>query len=192
MKNRTKILMLIALFGCIAALAQDAKIEKVELFEPYTPLYVDGEEGLTTIQVRGLVATGTSDKKWFRIVTEYSTSAEWLDRLTIEYYVLFPGETVVFKGVLNYIDLQEKRDHLSEVYLHFNTYARHYARGTIQYAVVVLIDGKQVDFQTNKRSPENWWKEMPVNPCGLLPREFTPFVVFNVERFEARDHCSWQ
>lgn len=183
-------LMLTALFFYSVATAEESeKIEKVELSEPSTPLYQD-QDGLETIQIKGLIQEATSDKKWFRIATTYSTKEEWTDKLTLEYYVLFPGATNVFKGVVNYIDIPKGRAHLSEMYMHFNSYARNYKKGTISYAVVCLVGGKEVSVNTNKRSPEGWWKEMPVSPCGLLDRNMTPFVVFNVEKFESQDHCS--
>jgi hypothetical protein len=191
MKKCIHILTLTALLGCTAATAQDIKIERVETTEPGTPLY-QNEEGTDTIQARGILQTSSSTKKWFRIAAEYSTQAEWTDRLTLEYYVLFPEGTHVFKGVINYVDIPKGREHLSEMYMHFNSYARHSKRGVIQYAVIALADGKQVSVDTNKKTPENWWKKLPVHPCGLLDRNMTPFVVFNVEKFGAQDHCSWQ
>ncbi|HNX53455.1 MAG TPA: hypothetical protein PKI68_06890 [Pontiellaceae bacterium] len=186
-----RIMTVTALLGCTAATAQDVKIESVELTEPTTPIY-QTEEGVDTIQIKGLMQTAVSGKKWFRISVNYSTDTDWMDRLTLEYYILFPNETNVIKGVINYVDIPKNREHLSEMYMHFNSYARHYKRGTINYAVVALVDGKQVAVETNKRSPENWWKDMLVNPCGLLDRSMTPFVVFNVEKFEAQDLCSWK
>lgn len=170
----------------IAARAQDVSFIRVETSEPRTPIY-QSEDGLETIQVKGLVQASSSDKKWFRIAAEYSTVREWTDRLTLEYYVLFPGETKVFKGTVHYMDIPQGRNHLSEMYLHFNRYARHYRRGEIQYAVVALIDGRQMAVHTNKNNPENWWKSLQAHPGELLDRIATPFVVFNIEKFEAQN-----
>jgi len=187
MNRRILFLTLSALFCCTAVFAQSVRFIRVETSEPYTPVYQD-EEGLDSVLVKGIAQTATGDKKWFRIAAEYSTGSEWLDRLTIEYYVLFPGGTNVFKGTVNYVDIPRGREHLSEMYLHFNSYARHYKRGTIEYAAVALIDGRQAAVETNKHKPENWWKEMPVHPRGLLDRNMTPFVIFNMEKSEAQDH----
>ncbi len=191
MKKYIRIIMSGTLLCCTAAVAQDVKIENVETTEPNTPLY-QSEDGTDTIQIKGLQQESTSTKKWFRIAATYSTGEEWTDRITLEYYVLFPGATNIFKGVINYVDIAKGREHFSEMYMHFNSYARYYTRGTINYAVIALINGKQVSVNTNKRTPENWWKDIPVHPCGLLDRSMTPFVVFNVEKFEAQDRCSWQ
>lgn len=191
MKKQIKSLMLPVLFFCAAVSAQEVKINRVETSEPWTPLY-QNEEGLDTIQVRGLMQAGVNNKKWFRIAAEFESRDEWTDRLTFEYYVLFPDHKNVFKGVVKYVDIPQGREHLSEMYMHFNSYERYFKRGTISYAVVVLIDGKEVAVETNKRSPENWWKDMTIHPCGLLDRSMTPFVVFNVESFQAQDSCSWE
>jgi len=184
MKKHIQIL-LSGLLLCRAAAAQEVRLVHVETSEPGTPVYQD-EDGLETIQIKGMPQTPASSRKWFRITAEYSTEAEWTDRLTLEYYVLFPGATNVFKGAVNYVDIPRSRNHLSEMYLHFNRYARHYKHGIIQYAVIALIDGKQMALETNRRLPQNWWKNMPENPCELLDRSMTPFAVFNAEKFEAQ------
>ena len=131
MKKYIRILIS-GLLLCCAAAAQEVRFVRVETSEPSTPVYQD-EEGLETIQIKGMSQTPVSNRKWFRIAAEYSTDAEWLDRLTLEYYVLFPGATNVFKGTVNCIDIPRGRDHLSEMYLHFNSYARHYKHGVILY-----------------------------------------------------------
>ena len=181
------ILMLSIIFRCIAAIAQDVSFTRVETSEPFSPVY-QTEEGQETLQVKGLAQSSAGNKKWFRISAEYVTNVDWLNRLTLEYYVLFPGETNAFKGTVNYVDIPRGREHLSEMYLHFNSYMRHYKRGIIQYAVVALINGRQVAIETNSRSPEGWWRNTPVYPCGLLDRSLTPFSVFNVEKFDAQCH----
>jgi hypothetical protein len=170
----------------ITARAQDVSFIRVETSEPRTPVY-QNEDGLETVQAKGLIQTSGSDKKWFRIAAEYSTATDWIDLLTLEYYVLFPGATNVFKGVVQYMDIPQGRNHLSEMYLHFNRYARHYKRGEIQYAVVALINGKPVAVHTNKNKPENWWTTRTVHLGELLNRSATPFVVFNIEKFEAQN-----
>jgi len=191
MKKCTYSLMLSALFICGMASAQDVRINRVDTSEPFTPIYQD-EDGQDTIQVRGLNQTFSSNKKWFRIAAEFESREEWTDRISFEYYVLFPDHQKVFKGVVHYVDVPHGREHVSEMYMHFNSYARYYKRGTILYAVIAMVDGKQVAVDTNKRSPENWWKDLPVHPCGLLDRHQTPFGVFDVENFQAQDLCSWE
>jgi len=190
MKKCTYSLIASALCFCGTAFAQEVRISRVDTSEPFTPIYQD-QEGLDTIQVRGLNQNFSNDKKWFRIASQFESTPEWTDRLTFEYYVLFPDHQKVFKGVVQYVDIPQGREHVSEMYMHFNSYARYYRRGIIHYAVVVLADGKQIAVDTNKRSPENWWKDLAVHPCGLLDRSQTPFAVFNVELFQAQDLCSW-
>jgi hypothetical protein len=169
-------------------------IRNVDITEPKTPVYSDSE-GEDTLQITGMLQTSGNSEKWFRIVAEFETRPEWLDRLTLEYYVLLPsrdGKEVLFKGIVNYVDIPEGRDHISDMYLHFNTYKRYYKRGGVDYAVIALVDGKIVSMKTNKKEPENWWKEISPHPCGLLNRLDTPFRVFNVESYQADDLCTWQ
>ena len=186
MKKCIQFTILSALFCYTAATAQNVRFIRVGTSEPFTPLYQD-EDGLDTLHVKGMTQSSASNRKWFRIAAEYSTDAEWLDRLTLEYYVLFPGATNVFKGTVHYVDIPRGHEHLSEMYLHFNSYARYYKRGVVQYAVVALIDGKQLAVETNKRLPENWWKNMSIHSCGLLDRNMTPFFVVNAEKFAAQN-----
>jgi hypothetical protein len=192
-----KLLIVLLLAGGVGYAADevrpDVTIKDVETSEVFTTTYT-GATGDDTIQVRGMRLYSTSDRKWFRIAAAYETRPEWIDRLTVEYYVLMPSpdkKEVLFKGVVNYVDIPEGRDHKSEMYMHFNSYARHYDRGNIEYAVVVLIDGQEVAVKTSREEPAGWWKSMTPHPCGLLNRLDTPFRVINVEEYEAQDLCAW-
>ena len=184
MNHRILILTLSAVFCCAAAMSQEVRFIRIETTEPFTPVY-QSEDGLETVQAKGLNTSSTGSKKWFRVAAEYATDAGWIDRLTLEYYILFPGETNAFKGTVHYADVPAGRGHLSEMYLHFNSYARHCKRGVIQYAVVALIDGRPAAVETNRRLPEGWWKTISTHPYGLLDRSDTPFAVFNAEKFDA-------
>jgi hypothetical protein len=190
MPKNTFTLTFAALSLLLSATAQEVKISGVKISEPLTPVY-QGEDGSDTILAKGTLNESTGVRKWFRISAEYETGAEWTDQLTLEYYVLFPGGKQVFKGTVSYIDIPRGRNHLSEMYMHFNSYARHYKHGTVHYAVVALLNGRQVSLETSKKTPENWWKELPAHPCGLLDRNMTPFSVLNVEKFEAQNHRAW-
>lgn len=171
----------------------EVTIKSVKISEPKTPVYSNAE-GDDTIQVSDTALDSTSNRKWFRITAVYETRPEWIDRLTAEYYVLMPSpnrKEALFKGVVNYVDIPRGRDHLSEMYMHFNSYARHYSRGKIEYAVVILMDGKEMAVETSREEPPEWWKSMTPHPCGLLNRLDTPFRIINVEDYEAQDRCAW-
>lgn len=165
-------------FGAVAQ--EPVIIREVEITEPQTPVYQtdDGEE---TLQAAGMKQPAVNAEKWFRIAACFETRPAWLDRLTLEYYVLLPspgGQPVLFKGTVGYSDIPAGRDHPSDMYLHFNTWKRYGKRGSISYAVIALIDGKEVSVKTN-RQPDNWWKSIQPHPGGLLNRKDTPFRVFN-------------
>jgi len=169
----------------------DVKINDVDIAEVYTPVY-QSDDGEDTVQVQGMVPNSTGNRKWFRMVTEFETRPEWLDKLTLEYYVLMPSpdkQEVLFKGTVNYVDIPKGRDHLSEMYMHFNSYERHYGRGKIEYAVVALMDGKEMALETSRKEPKEWWKSITPHPCELLNRLDTPFRVISVEKYEAQNRC---
>ncbi|MDK2857385.1 MAG: hypothetical protein PWQ29_898 [Verrucomicrobiota bacterium] len=172
--------------------AQVLKFDEVEISEPGTPLYQDSD-GNDTIQIDGIDLASSDEKKWFRIAAKYETRPKWLDRLTIEYYVLMPtpeNTKILFKGVVNYVDIPKGREHRSEMYMHFNSYARyHKKREEVQYAVLARIDDKIVAIKTNGTG-EEWWTKYPVHSCGLLNRLDTPFRAVNAEQYEAQDVCT--
>ncbi len=162
-------------------------LRRVEFSEPQTPIYQDSD-GEDTLQANGFPFSPSGDRHWLRVTAEYETHPDWIDRMTFRFYVLLPteDEPMLFAGQVNYIDVPEGRDHISDMYLHFNTYSRYFQRGHIDYAVVALIDGSEVAVKTSKRSPDGWWKTMKPHGSGLLNRLETPFGMLNVERYQAQ------
>lgn len=169
----------------------DIKIRSVTTQECQTPIYSDDDDE-DTLQISGIQLKQSQDKKWLRIFTHYETRPEWIDHLTIEFYLLLPGSTetpLLFRGEVRYENIPKGRNHLAEMYLHFNTYKRHYRRGVIRSAISIKIDGTLVA-SDKKRAPETqWWKNTPSNPCALLNRMDTPFRVINIEKYEAQTLC---
>lgn len=159
----------------------------VEFSEPRTPSFQDAD-GEDSIQADGFPFSPSSDRHWLRVTAEYETHPEWIDQMTLLFYVLLPTDEdpLLFTGRVDYINIPEGRDHISDMYLHFNTYRRYFQRGNIHYAVVALIDGNEVAVKTNRRRPEQWWKTMKPHSTGLLNRLDTPFRVLNVERYQAQ------
>lgn len=180
---------LTVLLAVRVAAQEQVVIRSVEITEPQTPVY-QIEDGDETVQVAGMQQTSGGGAKWFRIAADFETRPAWLDRLTLEYYVLLPapdGKDRLFKGVVNLVDLPAGRGHLSDLYLHFNTWKRYYKRGNVEYAVIALIDGKEVAVKTNKREPADWWRTIKPQSGGLLNRLDTPFRIMNEELYQAQD-----
>lgn len=183
---------LLVLFTQVFAAARPVRISRVELSRPTAPVYQGMYEGAVfdTVQVRGIQYSNTSIQPWFRIAAEFETREAWTDRVQIDMYVLFPDMDEVFKGTVCYMDIPEGRDHLTVMYLHFNSYARYYERGRVEYAVVASVHGEVVHVSTNKRNPRQWWETMPVHRAELLNHHDTPFRVVHVERIPGHVDCS--
>jgi len=188
MKNLFIVLLLVASSAYAEEKARpDVEIEDVEIRELHTPLY-QNDDGDDSIQVSGMAINQYGNKKWLQIAVHYETRPEWMDRLTLEFYVLLPTpekETLLFKGIVQYVDIPESRDHLAEMYMHFNSYERYYGRGKTRTAVLAKIDGKIVAVDKRNSLENKWWEEVPAHPRGLLNRLDTPFRIVNAEDYEA-------
>ena len=195
-----KKLLAVLLFVSLSVLAAEKKespditIGDVETQALSAPLY-QGEDGDDTLYIPEISLSSAREKKWLRVSVDYATRPEWIDRLTLEFYVLLPyhdGEKILFKGVVSYVDVQEGRKRLAEMYIHFNSYDRYYRRGKIRTAVLAKVDGEIVSIDDRNSLDDKWWENMPLHPCGLLNRLDTPFRVVNAGSYEAQGSCSWK
>jgi hypothetical protein len=193
-----KKILMILLFVSLSVMAAEKNnrpgvtIDDVETYDAYTPIY-EGDEGGDTLQLNGMSLDQRAQKRWFRIAVEYETEPEWIDHLTIEFYLLMPGEDkILFKGIVQYVDIPKGRDHLAEMYMHFNSYERYRNRGKFKTAVVIKIHGEVVAVSKPNSLETAWWADKQVHPCGLLNRLDTPFRIANVDKYEAQDFCSWE
>lgn len=189
MKNLMMILLLIGASAFAAETQPDIEFNEVDTQEIQTPLYQD-EDGGDTIQVNGISIHQSNEKTWLRVAAHYETRPEWIDHLTLEFYVLMPNsgkEPVLFKGVVNYVDIPAGRDHLAEMYMHFNSYERYSSRGrSIKSAVLAKIDGQVVAVDKRNSMNNKWWETIPAHSGGLLNRLDTPFRIINFESVEAQ------
>jgi len=196
MKKLLTILLFVS-FSVIAAEKEklpDITIGDVETQDLSAPLY-QGEDGDDTLYAPGIIFSSNREKKWLRVSVDYATRPEWIDRLTLEFYVLLPSpndEKILFKGVASYVDVPEGRKHLAEMYMHFNSYERYYQRGKIRTAVLAKVDGEIISIDDKNSLDDKWWETIPLHPCGLLNRLDTPFRVVNAGNYEAQDSCSWK
>ena len=188
-----KLALILFLSGSITVAANDPspviKITKIETIELASPLY-QNDDGDDSIQVDGTSIDDSTRTQWLRISARYETRPEWLDRLTLEFYVLMPdSETsgMLFKGAVHYVDIPRGRNHLAEMYIHFNSYNRYKKRrGKIKTAVVAKIDGARVSMDNQNIAEELWWENKPTHPAGLLNRLNTPFGVVNPANYAAQ------
>lgn len=186
--KRLIFLLLLTFFCCqVKADSPPVRIRGVECSEPCSPVFLN-EDGEETVLVSGMDVDFSGEKKWFRIAVFYDTEPEWIDRLTIAVAVRFPGEQgnqTVFRNAIRYVDIPAGREHCCEMFLHFNTYARYYRQGRIQYATVIQIDGKTVASKTGGGGKPGWWMRNENDWRPLLRRDQTPFLLFNADRHEA-------
>ncbi len=196
MKKLLAVLLFVSLSVVAAEKVErpDITINDVDTQELSAPLY-QGEDGDDTLYIPGIPLYSSREKKWFRISVDYETRPDWIDRLTLEFYVLLPGreeEPILFKGEVSYVDIPEGRKHLAEMYMHFNSYERYYRRGKVRTAVLAKVDGEIVAIDDRNSLDDKWWENIPLHPCGLLNRLDTPFRVVNAGNYEAQDSCSWE
>lgn len=163
-------------------------IRDIESGEAPVPIY-QNEDGDDTIQAPGLTLNQDEGPPWFRVAVRYESEPEWLDDLTLEFYLLFDdSETgkMVFKGSVDYVDIPKGRDHLAEMYLHANSYQRYGTRRAARVGVVAKIGEKVVatDRRTSVQNP--WWKGLPTHSAGLLNRLDTPFRTVNPGSYQAQ------
>jgi hypothetical protein len=182
----------IALLACgfsIAAFAASpVTIREVETDELPVPVY-QNEDGDDTIQTEVLTLSQGEGAPWFRVAVQYETEPEWIDQLTLEFYVLFDdteGQQMVFKGSVDYVDIPQARDHLAEMYLHANSYQRYGTRRPSKISVVAKMDGKIVAMDRRTAKDTQWWEGLPTHPAGLLNRLDTPFRAVNAGAYEAQ------
>ena len=186
--KRLLIALLFTAASAIAAENSGVHINTVKTEALASPLF-QNEEGDDTIQISGMELDKPGSKEWLRISAEYETRAEWTDRLTLEFYVLLqrPNRSpTLFKGVVQYVDIPRDRKHLAEMYMHFNSYARHAGRGKIRAAVIAKVAGKTVAIDKQNSLDDKWWETMPTHPVELLSRLQTPFAIVNTDRYEAQ------
>jgi len=184
MKNLIMILFLVIGTSAVAAeTLPNIEFNDVDTQEIQTPLY-QNEDGDDTIQIHGMSLHQNNNKTWLRVAAHYETRPEWIDRLTLEFYVLMPNsgkEPVLFKGVVNYVDIPEGRDHLAEMYMHFNSYERYSSRGrSIRSAVLAKLDGQIVAVDKRNSLDDKWWETIPSSSGELMNRLDTPFRIINV------------
>lgn len=188
-----KILATLLALSTLTALAEtkwpDVNVNDVDNETVDSPVF-QNEEGEDSLYVGGITLDQGSRKEWLRVSARYETRPEWIDALTLEFYVLLTdgsGTKNLFKGTVDYIDIPKNREHLAEMYMHFNTYARFYNRGSIKSAVIAKVDGKEVSIDRRNSLDDRWWEKYEAHTGRLLNRLDTPFRIVNVNHYEAQN-----
>jgi hypothetical protein len=168
-------------------------IENVEVEDkngPRTPVY--------DVKVGGMSPRGNARQSWFRMAVLYETDVEYLDALTVDFYVATkPREldmqlppdyykTRLFTLTNEYIDIAEGK-HLCEAYIHPRIYNRYSNGKDIVWAVVFSLQDQPVAFRSSLgEQAGQWWEKIDAVPMDdlLLSRDQTPFALVDYEDFE--------
>jgi hypothetical protein len=147
--------------------------------------------------------SSTRAAEWARVSLTYDTFAEWLDVLTVRYFVLGltreknQNRYSLYRLNVEYLDVARGRGHLSTVFLRPNTVKRYGMPVAVH--VDILLDGKVADAEDDLdpgirgQLPPDWWQNkavldstsLTVRDGYLLNRKETPFAFVNCDDHEA-------
>lgn len=186
MKRLSTLLILITA-SVVTAEHSPLEITKVDTEEISTPIY-QNESGERTIQTDAITMDQPQHKQWLCMSVTYKTHAKWTDQLTLEFYALLEDKEknpMLFKGTTHFVDLPKSREHLAEMYIHFNSYARYAGRKRIKTAIIAKTDGKVIALDKKNSLDDPWWTTAPLHPVGLLHKNQTPFGAVHAEYSES-------
>jgi hypothetical protein len=138
-------------------------------------------------------------QKWGQILVSFDTEPEWLDEVTVQYFVLSrrseggkPGYSLHTVTVV-YTDVKRGRDHLGAAYLRPAAIERFGAPTAV--AVEISVGGKVVAEESvdeGIRLSARWWKDPAVVESKdltqrngyLLDKARSPFALIAVDDYE--------
>ncbi|MDD2237425.1 MAG: hypothetical protein PHP44_13340 [Kiritimatiellae bacterium] len=189
--NRThlkllSVCLLLALAGVITADAQVAsaddmiRLGNIKTSKIETPKY----ETKRSLQS---YPSATREQNWLEIALPYKTSIDWMDELSITFYVLIePKDDPAVKqkilvGTVDYVNIK-KGVHRSVVYLHPSTLERFGEPKRYAAIVRTSMDGRPMELATEDMTP---WRRLAPESGLVLNRMQTPFAMVNFSDFEA-------
>ena len=189
--KRINALLLLMAFTVFAAddKRPAVRIGTVDTQERTSPVF-QNDDGDESIQVDGMKLITSDTKAWLCISVRYETRPDWLDDLTLEFYVHLPGERrspgILFKGSVSYADIPKDRAHLAEMYIHFNSYERYFSQGEIKATVIAKVNGEIVSIDRRNSLDKPWWTEFDGPVRELINRNDTPFYGINSGDYESQ------
>jgi hypothetical protein len=156
-----------------------------------------GARGLVrTPEYTTSVARGrTPPREWAQVTVTFDTEPEWMDEVTLQYYVLLynkaTDEQSLLRGSIVHVEVARGRAHMSAVYLRPGTLDRY--GNVIAVAVEAMYKGNLVATESQGRQgngkplPEEWWKKFtgPTKEGYVLSKAQTPFAFVNADDYEA-------
>jgi hypothetical protein len=134
-------------------------------------------------------------KDWAELTVTFDTEPEWIDELTLQYYVLVHDRKKdsygLFKGSVTHLDVAKGRGHLSVMYLRPVALLRY--GEVVAMAVELVHKGEVIDSKNDDRMAgraklaREWWKSqtLPVKEGYILNRLQTPFGLINYDDYES-------
>lgn len=142
--------------------------------------------------LRGRSTQRDGRRQWLQVSSEFDTSPEWMDEITLTFYVVLQANprnlaeganpNNMFTGTVTYMNVKRGR-HTATMFLDPNTFERF---GTPQaVAVVYNVGGRQAggDVQPRNTQESRWWTTMTPNSISLMNRNETPFALVEIEQF---------
>ncbi|MEI6563364.1 MAG: hypothetical protein WCO42_03540 [bacterium] len=135
-------------------------------------------------------------REWVELGVQYDTEPDWIDEVSLQYYALLrnrasPGDYILIKGVVTYLDVARGRTHQGVAYIRPAALERF--GDIVGVAVEAVVKGEVVSALTEGRlSPQaplpfEWWKNPRLAPKEgyILDKSKTPFALINFDEYEA-------
>ena len=135
---------------------------------------------------------------WFVAQVDYETSRDWLDELSITFYLLVdnpwasdadararPGgqpAELVLRGRTTYVDVDQGK-HKAVMYLQPSTYQRYGTPKAI--AVEINTEGQVAATESDPPSRTAWWSQLPSRDGLVVNRLASPWAMLYFDEFEA-------
>lgn len=155
-----------------------------------------------TPQYSTSVSRGTEPaREWGAVALQYETQPEWIDELTVRFFVLgvIPKDGrnaySFYRREVTYIDVKKGRNHVADMYLRPSALERF---GLVAAVAAEIVVNGEVVAQLSESSmgdqiPPDWWKNekvlksesMTIRDGYLINRHESPFAYINVDDHEA-------
>jgi hypothetical protein len=118
----------------------------------------------------------TKGSSWTEFRLEFSSKVEWVDELTVKYFVLVASakESSILSGDITYINVPAGKSHLSSIFIHPTAMAK-YGK-VIAVHCEIWANGQLRDAADSPSKPaKKWWDVKPPVQGLLVSKFFTPF-----------------
>lgn len=155
-----------------------------------------------TPQYNTSVSRGTKPaREWGMVTVEYATLPEWLDEVTVSFYVMAMmakdgrNAYTLYRKDVTYLDVEQDRSHVADAYLLPSGLERF--GQVVAVAVEITVKGELVAQQSETALrdalPVDWWKNekvvkseaVTIRDGYLLNRRESPFAFINIDDYEA-------